>query len=143
MYRARITGLVIAASVALAGCGGAAGPTTAPASLAATAVPPGPAATVAEGTATSPPSNPALAASNDVAIQDFAFAPASLTVTSGTTVTWTNLDAPTHSVRWDDGTTGSDRLATGATYARTFTTPGTYTYACGIHASMKGTIVVH
>jgi plastocyanin len=46
-------------------------------------------------------------------------------------------------VKWGDGTTGSAPLGTGATYARTFATPGTYSYVCGIHASMKGTIVVN
>jgi plastocyanin len=53
------------------------------------------------------------------------------------------MDSPKHSVKWDDGTTGSDPLSTGATYTRTFATAGTFTYVCGIHASMKGTIVVN
>jgi plastocyanin len=93
--------------------------------------------------AASPAASQAPARSDAVAIQNFAFAPASLTVKSGATVTWTNSDAPAHSVKWDDGTTGSPTLATGATYTRTFATPGTYTYVCGIHASMKGTVVVN
>ena len=134
MHRALITGLAISASVALAACSGTASPTAAP---------PSPAASIAAPSlAASPAASQAPAASNAITIQNFAFAPASLTVKSGTTVTWTNSDAPSHSVKWDDGTIGSATLATGATYTRTFATPGTYTYFCGIHSSMKGTIVV-
>ena len=135
MHRALITGLAISASVALAACSGAASPTAAPPSPAASVAAPSPAA--------SPAASQAPAASDAITIQNFAFAPASLTVKSGATVTWTNMDSPKHSVKWDDGTTGSDPLATGATYTRTFATAGTFTYVCGIHASMKGTIVVN
>lgn len=143
MHRALITGLVISASVALAACSGAASPTAAPPSPAASVAAPSPAASVAASMAASPAASQAPATSDAVAIQNFAFAPASLTVKSGATVTWTNSDAPSHSVKWDDGTTGSSTLATGATYTRTFATPGTYKYVCGIHASMKGTVVVN
>jgi plastocyanin len=134
MPRARMTALAIAASVALAACAGAASPTTAPAS---------PAASVAAPGAASPAASQAPAASDVITIQDFAFAPVTLTITAGTTVTWDNADAVTHSVKWDAGTPGSAPLGHDGTYARTFTTPGTYAYVCGIHSSMTGTIVVH
>ena len=143
MHRALITGLAISASVALAACSGAASPTAAPPSPAASVAAPSPAASVAASMAASPAASQAPAASDAITIQNFAFAPASLTVKSGATVTWTNMDSPKHSVKWDDGTTGCDPLATGATYTRTFATAGTFTYVCGIHASMKGTIVVN
>lgn len=123
MSRALIISLAMSASVVLAACSGAASPAAAPASPAAASASP--------------------AAADAVTIQDFAFAPATLTVKSGATVTWTNNDASMHSVKWDDGTSGSAPLATGATYTRTFATPGTYSYVCGIHSSMKGTIVVN
>jgi len=143
MHRALITGLAISASVALAACSGAASPTAALPSPAASVAAPSPAASVAANMAASSAASQAPAASDAITIQNFAFAPASLTVKSGATVTWTNMDSPKHSVKWDDGTTGSDPLATGATYTRTFATAGTFTYVCGIHASMKGTIVVN
>ena len=142
MHRALITGLAISASVALAACSGAASPTAAPPSPAASDAA-SMAASVAASMAASPAASQAPAASDAITIQNFAFAPASLTVKSGATVTWTNMDSPKHSVKWDDGTTGSDPLATGATYTRTFATAGTFGYVCGIHASMKGTIVVN
>jgi plastocyanin len=97
-------------------------------------------------------SSPAPAASpapaeggNAITIKNFAFSPASLTVKSGTTVTWTNQDSPPHIVVSDTGSAAafsSDSLSTGASYSFTFIQAGTYPYHCSIHPSMKGTIVV-
>jgi hypothetical protein len=47
-----------------------------------------------------------------------------------------------HTVTADDGSWGSSTLGQGATYSQVFTSPGTYTYHCAIHPSMKGTVVV-
>jgi amicyanin len=83
--------------------------------------------------------------SNAVMIKNFAFSPATLTVKTGSTVTWTNQDAAPHQVASDPGTPvafSSDSLANGASYQFTFTQPGTYTYYCTIHPNMKGTIIV-
>ena len=133
MRRTLIIGLAISASLALAACGSSASPT---------ATPPSPAASAA-GAASPAASQAVVAGGSAITIQNFAFAPASLTVKAGTTVTWTNTDGPTHSVKWADGTAGSSPLATGSSYTRTFAAPGTYAYVCGIHASMHGTIVVN
>ena len=84
----------------------------------------------------------APAAGSAVTIKDFAFGPAALTVTVGTSVTWTNLDSATHTVTFDTGNVGSDHLGMGATYSRTFTAAGTFAYHCAIHTSMTGTITV-
>ena len=85
---------------------------------------------------------PAATASASVTIQDFAFGPGSISVAVGSTVTWTNQDSVSHTVTADDGSFDSGRLAQGATFSRTFDTPGTYTYHCAIHPSMTGTITV-
>lgn len=77
-----------------------------------------------------------------IAIEGFAFGPAELTVPAGTTVTWTNNDGAPHTVTADDGSFGSENLATGDTFSFTFDTPGTYTYHCEIHPSMTATITV-
>lgn len=80
---------------------------------------------------------------NEVVIQDFAYAPATLTVKAGTTVTFTNKDLTSHSatasdgVSFDTGLIGQNESAT-----VTFDKPGTYAYYCSVHPSMKGTIVV-
>ncbi|MCC2657026.1 MAG: hypothetical protein K0Q76_2134 [Panacagrimonas sp.] len=91
------------------------------------------------GAAAAPESMPPAGA-NTVTIANFAFAPATLTVPVGTTVTWTNQDGSNHFVKFVDS--GSDRLKKGATYMRTFTAPGTYAYECSLHPSMTGTVVV-
>ena len=87
----------------------------------------------------------ATAGTSAVTIQNFAFSPATLTVKSGTTVTWTNLDDADHQIASDSGAPvsfSSSALARGASYQFTFTSPGTYTYHCAIHPSMKATIIV-
>jgi plastocyanin len=76
-----------------------------------------------------------------VSIQSFAFEPAILNVSAGTTVTWTNNKAVTHTVTFDDGSLNQE-LAPGATVQKTFSTSGTFTYHCAIHSSMKGTVIV-
>ena len=80
---------------------------------------------------------------NSVVIQNFAFSPNSLTVKTGTTVTWINKDSTTHTITSDNGAfTSSGNLNNGANYTFTFTKAGTYPYHCSIHPDMKGTIVV-
>jgi plastocyanin len=82
---------------------------------------------------------------NTVVIKNFAFDPSTLTVKSGTVVKWTNQDGASHAIVSDTGSPAafsSDSLSTGASYSYTFTQPGTYTYHCSIHPSMKGTIIV-
>jgi plastocyanin len=76
----------------------------------------------------------------DISISNFAFNPASVTVSTGDTVRWTNQDSTTHTVTGSSFKSGS--LAQGDTYEFKFTEPGVYDYACSIHPSMKGTITV-
>lgn len=79
----------------------------------------------------------------EILIQSFAFRPESVTVAAGTEVKWTNVDSPGHNIMSDDGSTiKSPKLAKGESWSMVFTTPGTYTYICSIHPSMKGTIIV-
>jgi plastocyanin len=77
-----------------------------------------------------------------VSIANFAFDPAVLTITTGTTVTWTNNDTVAHNVLSDDGSWGSNSLGKGEAFSFTFTKPGTFSYHCGVHPSMKATITV-
>jgi len=78
-----------------------------------------------------------------VSIAGFAFAPQAITVRVGTRVTWTNLQpAIDHTVTADDGSFGSDPLATGSAFSHVFTITGTYAYHCSIHPDMTGTVNV-
>ena len=87
-----------------------------------------------------------------VTIRNYAFSPRLLTVSGGTTVTWTNEDATPHQVINDPGGSGfnaglgqifeSDPLETGESYSYTFTSAGLYPYRCAIHPAMEGQILV-
>jgi plastocyanin len=82
------------------------------------------------------------AGASDVAIAGFAFVPADISVSAGTTVTWTNNDSAPHTVTLDDGSADSGNMAQGSTFSLAFDTAGTFAYYCAIHASMTGTVTV-
>lgn len=82
------------------------------------------------------------AATRAATIAGFGFHPASLTVSVGDTITWTNDDAASHTVTADDGSFDTGRLGRGASGAHTFTAAGTFAYHCAIHPSMTGTVTV-
>jgi len=94
--------------------------------------------TPAAGTPTSEPASGAA-----VEIKDFAFNPANLTITAGTTVTWTNNDTVPHTVTAADGSFDSGTLSPGDTFTHTFTSAGSFDYHCDFHPNMQGTIVVN
>jgi plastocyanin len=95
------------------------------------------------GSATAPAASDAPQGANAVNVSNFAFAPATLTVPAGTTVTWTNKDEEPHTVVSSDGSTfHSPGLDTGKTYSFTFPNAGTFDYVCSIHPMMHGTVVV-
>ncbi|MEE8420384.1 MAG: cupredoxin family copper-binding protein [Dehalococcoidales bacterium] len=78
----------------------------------------------------------------EVEISGFAFKPDTLTVPPGTTVTWTNLDGPAHTVTTRETRYDSKLLPTGDTFSYTFEQNGTYEYYCTIHPFMTATIIV-
>ena len=84
----------------------------------------------------------AAASPATIKIDNFTFAPATLTVTAGTTVTWKNEDDSPHRIGDNNGTFKSAALDTDDTFSHTFATPGEYPYICTIHPYMVGKIVV-
>ena len=80
---------------------------------------------------------------NQVFIQGMAFNPASITVTAGTTITWTNKDAIAHTVTSDSNAFDSGSVKSGGTFSFTFSTAGTYSYHCTIHPSMVASVTVN
>lgn len=89
--------------------------------------------------ATTPPPGPNTVV---ITIVDFSFEPDTAEVPVGTTVEWVNEDSFSHTVVADDGSFVSEDVGSGDRFTFQFTEPGTYTYICGIHPSMTGTIVV-
>ena len=78
-----------------------------------------------------------------IAIQNFSFTPAALTVKSGTKVTWVNNDSASHTVTSDSGNLlDSPTLAPGQSFSFTFTQAGSVSYYCKIHPSMKGSVTI-
>jgi plastocyanin len=76
------------------------------------------------------------------------YAPPTITITAGTTVTWVNNEDPngtdvTHDVIDGDGTSwSSDYIDPGQSFSHEYDTPGTYPYFCDLHQNMSGTVVV-
>jgi plastocyanin len=84
----------------------------------------------------------AAASPATVKIDNFAFAPATLSVTAGATVTWKNDDDSPHRIGDKNGTFKSAALDTDDTFSHTFAAPGEYPYICTIHPYMVGKIIV-
>ena len=82
------------------------------------------------------------AAVAEVKIDNFIFGPQTLTVSAGTTVTWTNGDDIPHTSVSTDGVFKSKVLDTDEKFSYTFTKAGTYPYYCTIHPKMTGKVVV-
>lgn len=74
--------------------------------------------------------------------RSYRFDPSAITVKAGSTVTWTNHDAFTHTVRLPGG--GEPlMLAPDASVSHVFATPGLYAYDCSLHPrDMTGTVLV-
>ena len=83
----------------------------------------------------------AIAADATVAIQNFHFA-MDVTVTPGSTVTWTNLDGEPHTVASADGLFRSPALDQKDSFSFKFEKPGIYKYICSIHPQMRATVTV-
>ena len=79
-----------------------------------------------------------------VAVGEQFFAPQTLRVKAGTTVTWRNGGSQNHDIRARDGSFVVGILSPGQTYSFTFTKAGRYRYVCSIHEGdgMTGEIVV-
>ncbi|MGW1177907.1 cupredoxin domain-containing protein [Kitasatospora sp. NPDC002543] len=78
-----------------------------------------------------------------VAIRDFSFEPADLTVRPGTVVTVTNTGTTPHTLTAQDGTFDTGPVAPGATATVTAPSqPGASSYLCAFHHFMRGTLTV-
>ena len=93
---------------------------------------------------------PSHAASASIDIKDLAFGPATIQVTQGDTVTWTNSEEiMPHDVtsgvagQSDMGQVfGSQILMPGQSFEATFSEPGEFVYLCKLHPAMTGVVIV-
>ncbi len=84
---------------------------------------------------------------NQVIMQDNRYIPQSITVPSGTTVTWVNRDSYPHTVTSGARENPTDLFDSGnipaeGTFSYTFGQAGTYPYYCTLHPGMDGTVTV-
>lgn len=83
-----------------------------------------------------------------VEIVGFAFAPAELTISAGSEVTFINLDAFSHTATAGTGDEpmpavfDSGRLPQGDSFSFVFADPGTFAYYCAVHPAMEASITV-
>lgn len=84
----------------------------------------------------------ANAPGTEIKIDNFTFAPQTVTVKVGTKITWTNSDDIPHTVVSNDSSFKSKTLDTDEKFSFTPTKPGTYSYFCSIHPKMTATVVV-
>jgi plastocyanin len=78
----------------------------------------------------------------EIRVDNFTFAPDTVTVPVNGTVTWVNKDDIPHVIAASDGAFKSKALDTDQKYSYTFTKAGTYQYYCSIHPKMIGKVVV-
>ncbi len=99
---------------------------------------------VSQATGQAPQTRPGSA----ITIRVFQFQPGQIDVKGGTAVTWTNQDDIEHTVtsgspERPDGRFNARLAGKGATFASTFSQPGTYPYFCSRHQSMRGEVRVN
>lgn len=98
-------------------------------------------ALVAAGCGGSGISGPLVKTNHVTMVKSYRFDPDRVEIKAGDTVTWTNEDNFTHTVRVD----GHDdhKVERGHSVSITFDKPGTYKYECTLHSmDMKGEVVV-
>lgn len=127
---------VVSTAIAVAGCGGGGGSDS----------------SYSPTSPAGPTTNPVT--TNQVSIASTTFAPGTVSIPVGTTVTWTWNDCPggasggygvcvSHNVTFDDGSNIGSATQDNGTFARTFNTAGTFKYHCTIHgaAAMSGQVI--
>ncbi len=90
-----------------------------------------------KGAATSAPTD-------TIRIADFLYEPDPATVKAGTKITVRNADSAPHTLTQtgDARSFDSDTIRGKSSGSVTFSKPGTFTYFCEFHATMKGTVTV-
>jgi plastocyanin len=91
-------------------------------------------------TAATAVASPATAATT-ITAKNFNYG-APITVAPGATVTFVNMDDARHNVTADDKSFASPTVNGGTTTFTAPTTPGTYTFHCTFHPTMRGTLIV-
>ena len=79
---------------------------------------------------------------NTITMKGSVFSPATLTVVTGSTVTWTNDDNMVHTITANDGSFDSGDVAIGSSYSKTFSSTTTINYHDTHNTGMTGVLIV-
>jgi plastocyanin len=133
---------LVALSLGLSACGGGDDETTtetaSPGQGAAGSEEPG----GSETGASEPAPSGEAARSGKVEIIEFTYQPDPVVVQAGGKVIWQNRDTAPHTATADDGSFDTGTLEQNKLKSESFKEPGTFTYFCEIHPTMKGTVEV-
>jgi len=79
---------------------------------------------------------------HDIAIRDFTYQPAELTIAAGDTVVWTNYDIVPHTATASDGAWDSAGIDVDQSWTYVAAAPGRHSYTCTFHPAMTAVLVV-
>lgn len=132
---------LVALSLGLAACGDSGSDST---SSEAETAPPASEESAGETEATESEPAPSGEASKSekVDIVEFTYQPDPVVVQAGGKVIWQNQDTAPHTATADDDSWDTGTIEKGKIGSETFKEPGTFTYFCEIHPTMKGTVEV-
>jgi plastocyanin len=77
-----------------------------------------------------------------VNMEGLQFKPATLTVHRGDRITWRNNDLFPHTATGPKGSFDSTSIPAGGSWSFVASKPGTFTYTCSFHPTMKATLTV-
>ena len=78
----------------------------------------------------------------DVTVAGFSFGPATIKISAGQAVTWTNNDDTPHQISIVGSNRRTEFILKGQSASLAFDAAGNIAYTCGLHPTMKGTIEV-
>jgi plastocyanin len=84
----------------------------------------------------------AFAADHTIVIEGVVFAPETITVKTGDTVTWINKDPFPHTATAQDRSFDSRDIPANKRWKYTARKAGSFRYVCTLHPTMKGTLIV-
>lgn len=96
----------------------------------------------ADSTESEPAPSGRAAKSEKVQIVEFSYEPDPVVVQVGGKVIWQNEDTAPHTATADDGSFDTGTIEKGKLGSATFKEPGTFTYFCEVHPTMRGTVEV-
>ena len=85
---------------------------------------------------------PPVAGGQSVAIRNFVYDPATVSIRVGESVRWTNYDAAPHDAVALSGSWKTPLLKVNESATQVYDAPGSYPYYCTVHPAMRGTVEV-